>query len=157
MTLKCTAQNSTALHCTALHCIALHCTTLHCTALHCTAQHCTALLCIALHYNSHCTVPYLTALDYTSLLCSTLSFNELYFLFWTFRHNTWKVMAKQAIFTFGLITIAVFVQTKGNLFQTYFFYQKGKQRMRFQCCNCTIPSCLPREKICSSANKKQYF
>ena len=35
-------------------------------------------------------------------------------------------MAKQAIFKFGLITIAVFIPIKGISFQATFFYLKAK-------------------------------
>lgn len=104
-------MNCSALHCTALKHSELLCTTLYRTALHCT---------------SHCTLPYFISLHYTSLQCSTLDC-DLYFLLQAFRHNTGKVMDKQPIFMFGFITIAVFVQIKGNSFQApfFFFYHKA--------------------------------
>lgn len=99
-------MNCSALHCTALKHSELLCTTLYRTALHCT---------------SYCTLPFFISLHYTSLQCSTLDY-DLYFLLQAFRHNTGKVMDKQAIFMFGFITIAVFVQIKGNSFHGTFFF-----------------------------------
>ena len=63
----------------------------------------------------------LSALHFTAVLL-TLDY-DLYFLFRAFRHNTGKLMAKQAIFVFGFITVAVFIQIKGNSFKKLFLSQ----------------------------------
>ena len=73
--------------------------------IHC----CTALPCTVLYYINH-----YTALHYTPLQLSTLNYNKLYFPFQTFRHTNGKLMAKEAIYTFGLITFAISLQIKGK-------------------------------------------
>lgn len=96
-------------------------TKLNLNTLQWNALHCTELHCITLTTTLHCTASCLTALHYTSLQGSTLNYNKLYLLFWTFRHDNGKLMAKEAIYTLGLITFAVFVQVKGKSFQKSFY------------------------------------
>ena len=99
------------------------------------------MLCTTQHYQLSGTVPYFTTLHYTTLHYnsvqgSILNYNEFYIPFWAFRYNSGKVMAKQTIFTFGFITLAVFVATKGNSFNSIIYSIK---KLHYEC----ILSCLP--------------